>query len=1193
MGLKYFFLIILVTTVFAVVASATETDANISCSGEIERTWPSDSNILEQEIIDTNETAEALILPEGVPPHVPEHPPPSQTLLEMVDPQSCTPNGGSCPCIACSNPVCCSVNCEQYTCVDYGCPIFLPNMCNGTCEPNCGIPGYIYACDEHDGATCCPSNFPYYCYKTGTCWNGQTYPSNPCGCKVLAQDGTPAQSSFGCNETIHTQNHILDNQSDFIFTYTAHFELLRPSGGVVASWDSSTYTLDPNTSSSWYFNASISSNGWPEAGTYTMRVWFSGSCENGENEILYSYAYPYVPSAPCQTCTSHSYKACYNNDLYWYDSCNQREEMDQDCGNTTYSSNYCYSGDVYRDRTDRGCSNNTCYTSAPQRELVQDCTDGCSDGQCETCYSHHHSSCVGQDVYWFDSCGNQEELKEDCRLYCYEDNQCENGCLGNFKVQAKNYINWPVANATVSYDGAYGQGWEFAGLTNSQGILEFYDIQPGNCSRTYSVKVTTESGIDLGTRYMSPKYEGDLTFNMFLQEIGQIPSLNKISLAVNATKILYNYNEPVTLLLNAKDLIFNPIEGVLIGIIPAYNTSERTSETTNSQGNATYIDEQVPLGKQKYRLFASKPGYWDDYKETTVNMGDCDNDLDCDGFLNDDEIIIGSKPDDYYSDIQTVMNLHYSAQCDNPLSWGFFVFEKSDFEEFVAQAKNLEEQELLEIAKNTENAASLMQGLVVESTSISAADFNSVSSLENRDLNALLKSADEIEILSVEGNVIIIGYDEETKTMFLTTIIAYCSGFFVGSAEGLFSGLSDDVEFGKMVVEAYWIYSQNQTNIEYYAGAAQAFFEAINGFVDVLGNLDTALYQACLGIFTKGAIRANTFDIQKTDDVYPEFQSGYFKGFVRGYLAWQAVTTVVTGEGVASALGKAGGAIAKQAVTISEWGSRITNISIKFGTETANTVRIIKWSEKIIEKSEDAANGLARITKTLGNDADEVAKFFKGANTVEEQASLSAKIEKIANKTVGIIDSPTFNNIIKSIKNSRVGKTILANWTDEQTEGFMRFVAKSDRQQGDSIMYSMRQSGTWTDDMAKEIAKFDAEGNPIITAFDKPIPNSAKDADIYTNINNKEFWIDSTEIQDQLVAEQNLFSKLTERASKFEGLGENGEGIQVIKLTQGTSLTNNQIKSTIKEVLQEMIGTKTILVYDSIKDTTIKVVRSG
>jgi len=36
-------------------------------------------------------------------------------------------------------------------------------------------------------------------------------------------------------------------------------------------------------------------------------------------------------------CTSHDHIDCYNNDVYWYDSCNNREEVKTDCG----SGNVC------------------------------------------------------------------------------------------------------------------------------------------------------------------------------------------------------------------------------------------------------------------------------------------------------------------------------------------------------------------------------------------------------------------------------------------------------------------------------------------------------------------------------------------------------------------------------------------------------------------------------------------------------------------------------------------------------------------------------------------------------------------------------------------------------------------------------------------------------------------------------------
>ncbi len=40
-------------------------------------------------------------------------------------------------------------------------------------------------------------------------------------------------------------------------------------------------------------------------------------------------------------CTSHDHQACYDNDVYWYDSCNNREEKAQECGAAGCSGGSC------------------------------------------------------------------------------------------------------------------------------------------------------------------------------------------------------------------------------------------------------------------------------------------------------------------------------------------------------------------------------------------------------------------------------------------------------------------------------------------------------------------------------------------------------------------------------------------------------------------------------------------------------------------------------------------------------------------------------------------------------------------------------------------------------------------------------------------------------------------------------------
>jgi hypothetical protein len=85
-------------------------------------------------------------------------------------------------------------------------------------------------------------------------------------------------------------------------------------------------------------------------------------------------------------CTEHSYYQCYEGDLYWYDSCNVREKMKENC------------------------------------------TYGCEDDACVVCTEHSYYQCYEDDVWWYDSCDNREEIKEDCEYGC-ENGYCINGTI--------------------------------------------------------------------------------------------------------------------------------------------------------------------------------------------------------------------------------------------------------------------------------------------------------------------------------------------------------------------------------------------------------------------------------------------------------------------------------------------------------------------------------------------------------------------------------------------------------------------------------------------------------------------------------------------------------------------------------------------------------------------------------------------
>lgn len=88
-------------------------------------------------------------------------------------------------------------------------------------------------------------------------------------------------------------------------------------------------------------------------------------------------------SATC--CSDNASYSCYSNDVYWYSSCDNRQGKKQECGSSGYTgSDYCYSGDVYRDYVTRGCSSDHC-TSSTERRLQDDCgSAGCSGGSCNS-----------------------------------------------------------------------------------------------------------------------------------------------------------------------------------------------------------------------------------------------------------------------------------------------------------------------------------------------------------------------------------------------------------------------------------------------------------------------------------------------------------------------------------------------------------------------------------------------------------------------------------------------------------------------------------------------------------------------------------------------------------------------------------------------------------------------------------------
>ena len=90
----------------------------------------------------------------------------------------------------------------------------------------------------------------------------------------------------------------------------------------------------------------------------------------------------YTPPGPL--CESHSYTACWNHDVYWYNSCGTIEDKKEDCETSGYTgSNYCYDNDVYRNYISGGCTSGVCNPATTSRIKQEECgIPGCSGGIC-------------------------------------------------------------------------------------------------------------------------------------------------------------------------------------------------------------------------------------------------------------------------------------------------------------------------------------------------------------------------------------------------------------------------------------------------------------------------------------------------------------------------------------------------------------------------------------------------------------------------------------------------------------------------------------------------------------------------------------------------------------------------------------------------------------------------------------------
>ncbi len=243
-------------------------------------------------------------------------------------------------------------------------------------------------------------------------------------------------------------------------------------------------------------------------------------------------------------------------------------------------------------------------------------SQACRSNQCIECTSHAYSKCANNDLYWFDSCDRQQEMKEDCRVSCEwlsgQGYYCSNGLKGNWNVQAFDLWRNGKPNATVQYKLRDGKGWQFAGQTDSSGKLQFSKILLGPY---IDLKAISAEGANCGEKYGFIEKENDTDTYFFL--CPETKTNNQLYIAMSSNKKEYQQGESIQFSFNVKDNAGANVEGAFIGIILP-NNETTTSPLTGSSGNSSLALTATGEGTQKIMAVATKVGYKSNSAETTV-----------------------------------------------------------------------------------------------------------------------------------------------------------------------------------------------------------------------------------------------------------------------------------------------------------------------------------------------------------------------------------------------------------------------------------------------------------------------------------------------------------------------------------------------------------------------------------------------
>lgn len=853
----------------------------------------------------------------------------------------------------------------------------------------------------------------------------------------------------------------------------------------------------------------------------------SDSCTEWGNR---QYCQNGCSNGQCNQCQSHSYSACFDNDRYWYNSCNQREDKRQDCGDDSYSGYYCYDNDVYRDFIDKGCQSDACFQNT-YREKISECgSAGCSNGQCNVCNPHDHTACYNNDRYWFNSCNEPEELYEDCRVSCSDNGYCINGCKGNFIVTVKNAQGQVEPNATISFKRMDMQNFQFVGLTDSNGQIEFSDIWPHSnaCGINYEIKAVSYSGGDCGTRQTRIDVEGDRDGVMFRCPI--VNNDNFLRIQPDAP-VRIRLGQPLDLRAIITDRDYVPQYLALVGVIRPYNDTA-LSDYTDGQGLASFVDQGVPAGTHNFQFIASKANYKyaEAWKKVTVEPQQVRMQVrDESGFPVWHAEILLEDQTIGFTDNSGHLNLYvneevntFEARNTNDIHCGYRTIRVGEQANFICP-----ESPKLQVLVDT-NADKPMSNVLVALDG-ELVDFTNAFGYT---LSNTPTGTHTLEIYyQLDENAQKYMQQRRITLSDKTTVVSFIADAQHGTP----------IDGDGMALDGSEIRAQCPFCLAIIPVALLA--------VDVISiSLDISDLCSCLDEKTEDSF----FDFQACKNILTDCKSSGIDACSEPLRAAKAAFAACpleygslafdvgpgTGSGIASKIGL---------------GAAFTKIGKKLDVK--------KFLNPTIEIFDAIKRRGQEIWDVLGKEWDYIAtkidsdKFLKQIK-LKKGTLISAERSEIVDQTVkdlrerfmreglslGRLDSLVIT----------VDKLEVEKWTDIQKEGFSIIVKKIDAEEADILLIPKKESGIWSDADLRQISEI-VKNDPD-RHFNVLIPNSGgKNADFWIRVGNTEFWTEQTQVWDKLYqGNMNDFDRvLYEKAGKFQNFPDQDVTIG-IRLTKGT-----------------------------------------